>query len=113
MEPMQVIQDRMDTEGKQMQQLQQLQQQNQQDQQEIAILQKQVEMLGGHLQESQQQNMQSTADTLQHLNTGQQQDQEFQLKAQQQAHQQQIERANTMINAAKVVQMGQKQAVTK
>lgn len=112
MEPMQVIQDRMDIEGKQKQQMEQLQQQSQQDQQEIAILQKQIEMLHGHLDESQQQNTQATADTLKHLNDGQRMDHEQQMQMQQQVHKQQIDKANTLINAAKVVQMGQKQAVS-
>lgn len=111
MEPFSVIEARMQSEQQQMQQMQQLQQQVEQDQQEIAVLNKQIEMLGGHIQESEQNNMQATADTLKHLNDGQKMDHEQQMKQQEFAHRQQMDRANAQINAAKVAQMGQRQAV--
>lgn len=116
MEPMQVIQDRMDAEGKQMQMIKQLQDKIQQDDQEIQVLQQQVEQLHGHLSDAEQHNMQGHTEALQAADASQAQEHDQQLrsndqmlKAQQQAHQQQIEKANTMVNAAKVVQMGQKQ----
>jgi hypothetical protein len=125
MEPMSVIENRMQSEQKQMQMIQQLQQKVQQDEQEIEVLNHMVQQFTGHVQDSQgqlqdahSQNMQSTNDTLQTLEQGQQSDRDHQIKLaqhqqglNQQAHQQQMDKGKLLIEAAKLHQAGQKQAV--
>lgn len=118
MEPMSIIEERMQSEQKQLQMIQQLQQKIQQDDQEIQVLQQEVEQLHGHLSDAEQHNMQGHAEALQAADASQAQEHEQQLKvaqlvqsASQQTHQQQIDKAKVLIDAAKVQQMGQKQVV--
>lgn len=92
MEPMSVIEQRMQTEQVMMQKMQQLQQEN-------AVLNEEVNQLMGHVQTAEQGNMQATADT---LKTMHEQD-KF-------AHQQAMDQAKIGLESQKIALMGQRQS---
>ncbi len=98
-------QKRMDMQG----QMQQLQQEN-------AILQEQVNQMGGHLQDAhqsladaQQNNAQGTANTLSELNAGQQAEFQQQQQQQDKEHQRQMDTAKLQLEAQKINAMHQNQ----
>lgn len=100
MEPMSVIEERMNIEQKQLMQMQQMQMQLQQ-------LQEQNQMMQQALGQAQQQNNQAQADVIkQHNEQG-----KMQLQAQQQIHSQEMDKAKLQLDAVKMAQQNQRQTV--
>lgn len=106
MEPMSTIEERMQTEQMQMQKMQELEQEN-------AVLTAQVEQMGEMIHQGEEANGQSTNDTLKALQDGEQQEHQRKMDSRKQDHQEIQDNAKLILEAKKIDQSGNKQAVAK
>lgn len=106
MEPMSVIEARMQKEQQQVSQMQQLTMQNQQLQQQNMMLSNQVNQLEGHAQAMQQSNMQSQVDAMKQANEAHRMQFDQQQKIITMAHQQEMDKRKMANDEAKTVLQG-------